>query len=413
MIISDCPPETVVVDWASETMYFRNKADQIIRVKFSRPKGKGINRFQICCCIAIAQEFYIKKNNPTDWKGANDLFLQFLKEKFGKGLTRDSVSTYWSIFRRGQMAAREYTKFSIENESSENKGNPETKLSADTVIISGEQLFNKIDGYILGSYEKLESQYKLWSIDIINTDKEYTNLYKWLLSILDKMKIAGQSDYDNSTWIEVVKKIKGSPLELKELIKDASETVSIAGQNLYFLVRDEIKAVKQENYNKKEYLRKKLSDWLDEEENRRIEMLILDPCSEASVLYYAQKYGKDFIPHLCGAIPRFQIWQKEMGPKGLDARVAQIAPYSFVAIDAGTEVEDTKMGKMAMTVTTLEKRSPKRSAYLIKRELYTTLFDNIYEDYCQLFISDSTRSIQEVTEDEIAKCRKLLTLVKS
>ena len=44
----------VAFDWSEETLRFRNEENEVVAVKFNRPKRHGPDMFRLCAAIAIA-----------------------------------------------------------------------------------------------------------------------------------------------------------------------------------------------------------------------------------------------------------------------------------------------------------------------------------------------------------------------
>jgi len=212
------------------------------------------------------------------------------------------------------------------------------------------------------------------------------------------------SEFLGDRTVEIIDGIKGSPYELKKLLKIATKSVLILGQNLHTPVKDEIKAAKK-GINKKGSYRNKLRKWLLEEPGKRhVKIVIVDPSSKAAVLHYAQIFGENFIPDLCEAVPRYQEWVKDMGSIGFEARVAQDVPLSLQAIDAQLQNSDTAL----MTVPQIagEARPGIRPTTIIRRQVHEIAFQRLYRKCRRYFSPKFTKRITEVTKEDLTECRK-------
>ena len=389
----DFQKNTVFIDWKSRNMSFKYNDDKIVEVRFKEAKIGGADIFYVFCGIAIIQDFYIKENKTTTWSWFDKQLWDAVCKEFRCKLTLSSLDKYWSNIRNADPT---YITVLVNDASPQEP----KKFSR--------ELFGTDGGdHFLGLRQKKSGgKYKLWSVDFTHFDDMFDEFKKNVSILLDTCAIHS-SPYEKNILqtVEVVYGIKGSPFELNKLVKQANKSIFIVGQNLYTLVKDEIKAAKK-NVNKEGYFRKKLTSWLKESDEREVEMLICDPSSKASVLHYAIVFGEDFIIHLCDAVKRYKLWQDKMGSIGFSAKVALAAPLSIQTIDA--EAEDQEKGLITITPLAFEPRPGVRPTFIIRRKDNQGIFQRYYETYHDLLVKSFVRNVTDVSTEELNKCVELV-----
>jgi len=199
--------------------------------------------------------------------------------------------------------------------------------------------------------------------------------------------------------------ILDSPFELSRLLKSATKSIFIVGQNLYGLVNGKIE-VADSGVDRSSSFRILLENWLMEEKgHRQVQMLMCDPRSSEAVINYAMVFGRVFIPDLCEAITKYRWWQKDMKSIGFDAKVTRTVPLSLIATDG--DAGDENNAKMIITPLAFEPTPPIRPRFLITRKYNQAIFDHYYEKFHNLLSSPYTRPISEVSKQELKKCRSL------
>lgn len=390
-----CPKDTVLIHFADYKMFFRNEADAIVEVGFLKPTKGRTDTFRLCCCIAIAQFFYTSKDNLTSWSGADMSFIDVLKKNFGWDVSLQSISTYWSQFKSGENASPIRTHILVDDNDA-------------TKTLAAKDLFNNIKkgGFVLGVPMPLEKdKHRLWSIKFVDPDEEFEEFRNTVLKILRKARVLAFPN-DGHQVIDAVEKIGDSPYALNTLLDLADESVLIAGQNLYTLVRDEIEmggvTGKYEGF-----FRFVITKWLNEKKGkRRMQLLFCDPKESEVSVNNAMIFGKDYIHHLCGAIMRFNIWQQDLASLGLDIKVTRVVPLSLVALDATKDNKNARM--VIITPMTSETNSAKRPAFMVTMESNKGISGHYYGAFSRLLGSRHTRGVSEVSEDDLRRCKELM-----
>lgn len=203
---------------------------------------------------------------------------------------------------------------------------------------------------------------------------------------------------------ESIAGLKGSDYELDKLLDIAKESVLIVGQNLHFLVKDEIEAA-ENGHEIIGRFRKSLSIWLKKYTKGKVEIVILDLRAKDVVLKRAvkSKSKQKFIDDLCNATARYRVWQDEIDSKHFEVRVSNILPPSLVVIDA----KNTDTGLMTLTQYSYGYETGERPTHIVQKKFKPKVFKRIYNVCRQDIGPEHTKKITDIKPTDIKNCRKL------
>lgn len=391
--------KTVVIDWRRRTIGYADANRQIVKVRFREDKKIDVaDAFHVFCVVAIIQRLYTDDDRSTIWSYFDDALWGSIMKELEWTCARNALMTHWSRVRN---ADPEYVEVTVNAKLAEKPSDFTLKLFS---MEGGSSFFGPRIRLPGGKYE-------LWFVQFVGQEEEDPK-FSALEEVVRRIGTMRGGDLLPGTrgrFVEVVHGVSGKLYELDGLRSRANESIFIVGPNLYNLAKDEVKALDQKTEIDGHH-RGELRNWLKEGQNRSVEMLICDPASEAAVLHYAMVSSMDFITCLCKVIPRYQLWQNEMGDMGLDIRVTNAVPLSLVAIDAKSA--NLHRGLMTVAPLAFEPKPGVRPTFIIKRSVTQIIFDDLYEAVHERFTLNCTRSVLKVSNDELTKCGSLVERLK-
>ena len=393
--------KTVTIDWGHKTISYVAPANKVVHVHIVR--GSGSNKtdmFQLLCVVSLIQRLYTGEDGVTLRSHFDDALWGRIMQGLGWTCARTALTTYWSRVRNADAT---YVKVDVDNmdiNEEERKGYTRN-------------LFGVENGNpFLGQRERLsDGTYRLWQVEFVEQEHEEDPKLSRLQQLVEELGSTSGANLlpkARRTHVEVVRGVEDTPYAMKAVLPQTEKTLLIVGSNLHRIVEDEIEAEKQ---GRQEYCgqhRRYLREWLSAVEDRKAAMLLCDPRSHAAVLHYAIVFGAHYIDDLCKAILRYQEWQKEMGSKGLDVRVASAVPVSLMVADG--DAEDAEKSLMLVTPMAFECRPELRPTFVVKRSAAGEVFKIYYS-----FFRDQHRratSVMGISQEDLRACAALEDVLK-
>ena len=396
------PNDTVFIHWSKRTMEFLNQKEQVVKVKFCEHRKKSTDIFEVCCFIAFAMQF-CNEGDANIWPGVDATLYEAAQAEFHWSVGYTSLATYRKRVKDGTSSSQVLTHIRV--------GADAPKVQEDLA----EDLFQVHNGHALLGIPKQQEDgvVRLWSVEFRDEDENYRKFKERALTVLHHASILPCIERKPQL-VMATERMGNSPFQLSSMLKSAEKSLLIVGQNLYTLVKHEVRKASGGHEDKSQY-RILIENWLlekkDEKDKREVHILICDPKWKEAVLHYAMVFGSDFILHLCRAVLRYKQWQKEIGPNGFDVRVTRAVPLSLVLIDG--DVAGSETAKMSITPPAFEPISTLRPRFMIHKKFNQSIFEHYSQRYLQLLDSQYTRPICEVSDQELSECKKLGTYLKS
>jgi len=187
MPVNNCPQNTVVILWTKQRMKYLNQHGEIIDVQFLPHERGGMNVFELCCFVAVAQDFY-SEEGMTGWTGLDEVLYNAAKNEFGWSVSYASLRSYRQRLKDGEKAGHGLTRICV-NE----------KLPLKQRHIAHDLFVLHKGHFLLGTPEEQKDGYrKLWSTVFQDQDDAYKRFRQRSVAVLREAPAPGslQNKYE-------------------------------------------------------------------------------------------------------------------------------------------------------------------------------------------------------------------------